>query len=75
MKPKISYTNWKTSYKVKSAMKGVKYDDLTNIFRSPLDNHAPLKQTQVRENQAPFMTKELSKAIMASSKIKNKYNK
>ena len=56
-------------------MKGVKYDELTNIFRSPLDKHAPPKQTQVRENQAPFMTKELSKAIMASSKIKNKYNK
>ena len=56
-------------------MEGVRYDDLTNIFRSPLDNHAPLKQTQVRENQAPFMTKKLSKPIMASSRIKNKYNK
>ena len=56
-------------------MEGVRYDDLTNIFRSPLDNHAPLKQTQVRENQAPFMTKKLSKPIMASSRIKSKYNK
>ena len=54
---------------------GVKYDDLTNIFRSTLDNHAPLKQKQVRGNQAPFMTKELSKAIMTRSRIKNKYNK
>ena len=54
---------------------GVKYDDSTNIFRSTLDNHAPLKQKQVRGNQAPFMTKELSKAIMTRSRIKNKYNK
>ena len=38
----------------------VKYDDLTNIFRSTLDRDAPLKQKQVRENQALFMTKELS---------------
>ena len=50
---------------------GVKYDDLTNIFRSTLDNHAPLKQKQVRGNQAPFMTKELSKAIMTRSRIKS----
>ena len=54
---------------------GVKYDDLTNILRSTLDNHAPLKQKHVRGNQAPFMTKELSKTIMTRSRIKNKYNK
>ena len=28
----------------------VKYDDVTNIFRSTLDSHAPLKQKQVRAN-------------------------
>ena len=54
---------------------GVKHDDLTNIFRSTLDNHAPLKQKQVRGNQAPFVTKELSRAIMTRSRIKSKYNK
>ena len=53
----------------------LKYDDLTNIFRSTLDNHAALKQKQLRGNQAPFMTKELSKAITTRSRIKNKYNK
>ena len=42
----------------------VKYDDLINIFRSILDSHAPLKQKQVTRNEAPFMTKEMSKAIM-----------
>ena len=29
----------------------------------------------MRENQVPFMIKELSKAIMTKSRIKNKYNK
>ena len=53
----------------------VKYDDLTNIFLSTIDSHAPLKQKQVRENQAPIMTKELSKTIMTRSRIKKKYNK
>ena len=54
---------------------GVKYDNLTNIFRSTLDSHAPLKQKRVRGDQASFMTKELSKAIVTRSRIKNKYNK
>ena len=55
----------------------VNYDDLTNISPSTLDSdsHAQLKQKQVRENQAPFMTKELSKAILTRSRIKSKYNK
>ena len=30
---------------------------------------------QERRNQTPFMTKELSKAVMTRSMIKNKYNK
>ena len=49
-----------------------KYDDLTNIFISTLDSHGPLKQKQVRGNQASFMAKELSKAVMTRSRIKNK---
>ena len=53
----------------------LKYDDLTNIFRSTLDSHAPLKQKQEEGNQAPFMKKDLSKAIMIRSRIKKKYNK
>ena len=55
--------------------RGVKYDDLTSIFRSTLDSHTPLKQKEVRGNQAAFVTKELSKAITTRSRIKNKYNK
>ena len=54
---------------------GFKYDDLRNIFRSTLDSHDSLKQKRVRRNQVPFMTKELSRAIITRSRIKNKYNK
>ena len=41
----------------------VKYDDLTNIFWSTLDSPALLKQKPVKRNQAPYITKELSKSI------------
>ena len=54
----------------KECNKGVKHDDLANIFWSTLDNHAPLKRNQVRGNQAPFVTKELSIAIMTRSRIR-----
>ena len=47
----------------KDCNRGAKYDYLTNIFRSALDNHAPLKQKQVRRNQAPFMTKNWAKQL------------
>ena len=47
----------------------------TKVFRLVLDKHEPLKVKKVKGNQGPFMTKELSKAIMNKSKIKNKYQK
>ena len=62
-------------WRTKECNGGVKYDDVTNIVESTLDSHAPLKQKRVMGNQAPFMTKELSKAIITRSWIKNKYNK
>ena len=51
------------------------YNKLTQIFTEVLDSHAPLKHKKIRGNQAPFMTRELSKAIMDKSKAKNKYVK
>ena len=38
-----------------------------------MNYHAPLKQKSARDNDAPFMTQELSKAIMTKSKVKNSY--
>ena len=37
-----------------------------------LNKHAPIKEKIVRGNEAPFMTKELSKTIKRS-KLKNRY--
>ena len=51
------------------------YDKLSEIFVDILNHHAPLKEKQIRGNHAPFMTKELSKAIMEKSKSRNKYLK
>ena len=49
------------------------YKKLTGIFNDIHNHHAPLQQKQERGNHAPFMTKDLSKAIMNKSKAKNKY--
>ena len=51
------------------------YDIFTSIFRRVLHKYAPLKMKKLRRNQAKFMTKELRKAIMDRSRLKNKYLK
>ena len=51
------------------------FSTFTETFRRVLDKHAPLKTKRVRGNQSPFMTKELSKAVMNKSKTRNKYIK
>ena len=35
--------------------------------------HAPIKSKYILENEAPFMTKDLYKAIMKKSKLRNKF--
>ena len=42
---------------------------MSEIYSEVLNYHASLKQKSVRGNHAPFMTRELSKAIMTKSKI------
>ena len=49
------------------------YSTFTKVFRLLLDKHAPLKVKKVRGDQGPFMTKQLSKAIMNKSNTRNKY--
>ena len=51
------------------------YTKMSKIFSEVLNYHAPLKQKSVRCNHTPFMTRELSKAIMSKSKVKNSYVK
>ena len=51
------------------------YDILTSIFRMVLDKRVPFKSKKLRGNQAPFMSKELSKAVMNKFKLRNRYPK
>ena len=51
------------------------YSTFSEIFRSVLDTHAPLKWKMIRGNQVPFMTKQLIKAIMNRCKLRNRYIK
>ena len=58
-------------YKINNEM----YSTFTMVFRLVLDKLAPLKVKKVPGNQGPFMSKELWKAIINKSKIRNKYQK
>ena len=51
------------------------YTKMSEILFEVLNYHVTLKQKSVRGNHAPFMTRELSKAIMTKSKAKNSYVK
>ena len=51
------------------------YTVFTNVFSSVVNKHAPLKSRTIRGNQGPFMNRELSKAIMKRSRMKNRYLK
>ena len=51
------------------------YSTFSDIFRSVLHRHAPLKWKMIRGNQGLFITKQLSKAIMNRCKVRNRYIK
>ena len=54
------------------------FDNISsNLFKETvntiLEKHAPTKKKYVRANQAPFITKTLSKEIMKRSRLRNKF--
>ena len=49
--------------------------DFESIFLHVLNIHAPQKKKYIRANNAPFMPKDLCKAIMVRSRLRNKYLK
>ena len=51
------------------------YIFITDKFLNIVNRHAPLKKKTLRNNQAPFLTKELKKDIYTRSKINNKCNR
>ena len=53
----------------------MKYDEFKDTFMNVLNKYAPIKEKNIiRDNNAPFMNKSLSKAFMERSRLKNKYN-
>ena len=51
------------------------YEKFKELYSEIVDNHASLKQRVIRGNQAPFMSKDLSKQIMIRSRLRNKFNR
>ena len=51
------------------------YEYFKSTFMALLNYHAPMKEKMIRANNAPFMTKSLSKAIMTRSRLRNKFLK
>ena len=45
------------------------------FFSAVLNKHAPIEKLVIRTNQRNFMTRELSKAIMERSKLRNRFLK
>ena len=55
--------------------KDINYSLFENIFLKVLNAHAPVKKKIQRFNNNSFMTKQLRKAIMHRSRLKNVFNK
>ena len=53
----------------------ISYEIFENNFIKVLNKHAPLKRKYIRGNHQPFMNKELSKAIMKRTRLRNIYIK
>ncbi len=49
------------------------YDTFESMFLSTLDLHAPFKRKTIRGNHAPYMDRQLRKAIMKRNELQTKY--
>ena len=52
----------------------IEFDTFESVFMKLFNESAPIKQKYIRANNSPFITKEIRKAIMHRSKLKNNYN-
>ena len=89
IKPRIinyrSYNNFSNEYYRKCLFNELKRETFVNndqgfkkfcdMSIKLLNKHAPIKKKYKRGNQMPFVTKDLSKAIMKTSKLRNNYLK
>ena len=53
----------------------IDYDNFIKTLLTALDKHAPIKKKYLRANHANFVTKQLRKAIMKRSKLRNDFLK
>ena len=58
---------------LKHDLGNMEYRHFVNIFIEILDKHAPMKQKYLTANQGRFMTKDLHKAIMKRSRLRDKF--
>ena len=58
---------------LKHDINNMEYQHFLNIFIEVLNKHATMKQKYLRANQGRFMTKNLHKAIMKRSRLRNKF--
>ena len=81
----VKYRNYKNfmrenfrnelQYKLLALNDDAKFEDFETIFMNILNKHAPMKEKLIRANNSPFMNKTMSKAIMTTSRLKNKFLK
>ena len=79
----VNYRNWKNFVDIqfKAELNTLlnknisNYAEFENIFKSVINRHAPIKTKILRGNNQPHVTKDLRKAIMKRSKLKNIANR
>ena len=59
----------------KHDINNIQFDVFESTMLNILNKHAPLKQKHLRANNGKFVTKELRKAIMKRSRLKQKFMK
>ena len=55
--------------------KNVLYDSFENLVLHTLDKMAPIKQKHIRNNQSPFVNKDIHKAVMTRTRLRNRFLK
>ena len=63
----------KESPRIVTYANNIPFDVFMNICKATLDKVAPLKQKYVRSNHSPFLNKEILKAVMNRTRLKNKF--
>ena len=55
--------------------KNISYDAFENLVLQTLGKMAPIKQKHIRGNQSPFINKDIHKAVMTRTRLRNKFLK